>query len=270
MLFALATRVTKNSPGEREAMDLNTCYAHVAVLDAEYQWHLSPAQSEEYASFLASAASAATDNPAVLLSNYHADHRVVDALQDPGHPEHNEQWAIMRELIRKMVYKWQFSAIKDKSLEPDDLVQTAASAIARGITRFQYRSSLTTWIAQVALNVIRLAHRHGNTKGRKGDQVELTDTLADSTQIDQELGYTQLYAEIDTLLRTQGDLRLALVFRLYYVEHLKQAEIAKQLGLSIGRVSMLLKDARTLLYNDVSLRQQASDAGIIFDETHDN
>jgi RNA polymerase sigma factor (sigma-70 family) len=270
MLFALAAIVTQNSPREREAMDLNTCYAHVAVLDAEHQWHLSPAHHEEYANFLKTVAATVTETPAVLLSNYHCDHRVVDALRHPEHPEHNEQWTIMHGLIRKMVHKWQFSAIEDKSLEPDDLIQTAASAIARGIDRFQYRSSLTTWVAQVALNVIRRTHRHSNTKGRKGEQVELSDTLADSTLIDKELGYKQLYDEIDTLLRAQGDLRLAQVFRLYYVAQLKQAEIGKQLGLSTGRVSMLLKAARIILYNDVSLRQQASDAGIIFDDPLDN
>src|SRR5262245_42710198 len=69
----------------------------VAELDVEQGWGLTPQELQRYAERCAACYPRLADTSAAqfrtMLCYYHTEHRLVEALTDPSHPEHAARWS---------------------------------------------------------------------------------------------------------------------------------------------------------------------------------
>ncbi len=140
--------------------------------------------------------------------------------------------------------------------EAEDVLQETYVAAWRGLSRFEFRSSLSTWLVRIALhealerrrrrkavNMTSIEERVGNGDVGPRRLSPLRDRELDPERRAANTELRQLMeAALDSLEERQR-----LVFLLRTVEHLSTAETARCLGLSKSHVKVLLFRARRAL-----------------------
>jgi RNA polymerase sigma-70 factor (ECF subfamily) len=121
----------------------------------------------------------------------------------------------------------------------EDLYQDIFLNCFRSIGRFQFRSSLLTWLYRIALNRCLTYVR------KKRPMDELGDLPAPQTDWDRR---EKLKAIGRALSRLRGQQRLC--FHLHYIEDWKIQQISETLGCSEGAVKSHLNRARTKIKTD--------------------
>ena len=128
----------------------------------------------------------------------------------------------------------------------NDAVQNALIAVVKGLSRFDGRSSVSTWMYRIATNAaideIRRTQRRpvpvaDETLAAHGSSIDPTSEIAE--HLDQQSRLT------DALGRIPEEFRAALVLR--YVADLDYAEMAEVLDVPIGTVRSRLSRGRHLM-----------------------
>ena len=128
----------------------------------------------------------------------------------------------------------------------NDAVQNALIAVVKGLSRFDGRSSVSTWMYRIATNAaideIRRTQRRpvpvaDETLAARGSSTDPTSDIAE--HLDQQSRLT------DALSRIPEEFRAALVLR--YVADLDYAEMAEVLEVPIGTVRSRLSRGRSLM-----------------------
>ncbi len=138
----------------------------------------------------------------------------------------------------------------------DDVVQEVFVVVHNRLASFEARSSLKTWLAGIAYNVVRgYVRKPGNRAS--GDYLdEEQQLLAHGVSPAEELERKQALLVLDQLLDKMSDAQRE-VFILCEIEQLSSVEIAEVLGINENTVRTRLLAARKL-FNAGVVRQRAS------------
>jgi RNA polymerase sigma-70 factor (ECF subfamily) len=150
---------------------------------------------------------------------------------------------------RDAVYRFVRSHLGLLRDEAEDVTQDVFIEVHRGLSRFEGRSRLRTWILGVAANLCRQRRRVGLPRaGREiGGQAEAWCELpACSPGLELALERRQLQDAVRTAIESLGpDHRLVVLLR--DIEGLSYAEIAGVLQVPLGTVRSRLHNARAML-----------------------
>lgn len=125
----------------------------------------------------------------------------------------------------------------------EELTQEAFIKAWKGLPQFGFRSSLKTWLYQVAINVGRDWLRTHKNLVSTTSEYELSDT---------EENATEKKAVQEALLELDADTRSILV--LYYYEGMKQDEMSDVLGVPEGTIKSRMHAAKCKLREKLVLK----------------
>ena len=236
--------------------------SHIEALDSEHSWHLSQEQKSAYASALCHYT---PDHPSkfvlqMLITNYHADHALVNALQagDDG------SWTELYNRITAIVAtRFQYYT-RDEELPREDMVQMVGEEIYRALPSYCYASRFLTWMYAVAFHTIQRHQRFRRAAKRSGSVEsldvlgELADVPTPSTEHPETVTDDKaLLALVDGILAAQSAPRLGEIFRMWFVEDMRLWDIGERVKLDPSRVSTLLKQVRQILRSHPAIREWA-------------
>jgi RNA polymerase sigma-70 factor, ECF subfamily len=154
-------------------------------------------------------------------------------------------------------FVWRYAANRGvPAMAIDDVVQEVFVVVHNRLASFEGRSSLKTWLAGIAYNVVRgYVRKPGNRAA--GDYLdEEQQLLAHGVSPAEELERKQALLVLDQLLDKMSDVQRE-VFILCEIEQLSSVEIAEVLGINENTVRTRLLAARKL-FNAGVAREQAS------------
>ena len=154
-------------------------------------------------------------------------------------------------------FVWRYAANRGvPAMAIDDVVQEVFVVVHNRLASFEGRSSLKTWLAGIAYNVVRgYVRKPGNRAA--GDYLdEEQQLLAHGVSPAEELERKQALLVLDQLLDKMSDVQRE-VFTLCEIEQLSSVEIAEVLGINENTVRTRLLAARKL-FNAGVAREQAS------------
>lgn len=246
---------------------LTRCIATVAALNADLQWRLTDEQQRNYARVITSyIPDSCSDSQLERIAiAYHADHEQVAALRDPQHPKHHEKWQEWQRDVVRIIRHHGFAQPDGTLASLEELTQEALTALSQSLASFGFRSRLSTWAyttvgrnAQRYLKMLAAAKRTAAIESLD-DERGAAVRLIDSSRVESGAELQALQAIIHGVLAEQGNERLAMIFRLWAQEDLRLADIGQRVGLSPGRVSVLIEQARNMLHQHPELRAWMTD-----------
>jgi RNA polymerase sigma-70 factor (ECF subfamily) len=170
------------------------------------------------------------------------------AAQEPGFREIHDAY---------FGFVWRYAANRGvPAMAIDDVVQEVFVVVHNRLQSFEGRSSLKTWLAGIAYNVVRgYVRKPGNRPA--GDYLdEEQQLLAHGASPAEALERKRALEMLDHLLDKMSDVQRE-VFILCEIEQLSSVEIAEALGINENTVRTRLLAARKL-FNAGVARQQAS------------
>jgi len=244
--------------------------AIIAQLNLEEMWGLSAEMQQEYVQcvvgYLADAVALSDAQLRIRLRYYHTEHALVDALRDPAHPEHGEQWlAWTRQGLRILAAQLSGGYVAIESLlSLEDLAQEAMHDLWRGLPSFRYQSRFHTWAYTVICHCLARHYRALHTQKRNAlvqiqsleGMLSIIDMLPDrATPMPDEAALDGSFAALlRQVLARHPDNRLVPIFQLWAYEERTLRVIGEHLNLSTARVHTLLGQAIAVLRNETAIR----------------
>jgi len=250
---------------ERESLS-QRCRSCVEDLNNREEWGLYEAARVAYAVEILSRVPASSLDRQLeqVVRYYHHEHARVATLTDADHPGHATAWQWVNDEIRRVAQVKRLGWSSDRAIELDDLVQAARIEIARAIGAYHFESTLRTWLQSVTARRLLRFHRDSLAEKRAGRPESLVDAEAVTVEWDDfevRIRTKALCEQIDHILRTTGDTRLATIFRQKYIHDRSAEAIGSQFQLHPSRIRALLKQARAILAQDTGLRGWLNDDG---------
>jgi RNA polymerase sigma factor (sigma-70 family) len=252
--------------------------AIIRGVDQELGWRLDQHEQERYATDIQPyiPANCTQDQLRKIVTNYHADHTLVEALRDRRHQRYEAEWmswvAQVLPILRRAGLDWS----SDLLFDDEDLAQIARTELVRAINSFHYASRLSTWAHQVIVQSVRRAIRDRQALKRaiRPDSLEqirhVDASIGDAEHPESAAAARVLVERIAAVLEERADRRLAHMFHLWVVADLRIEEIGKIVHLHPSRVRALLLQARQILCDapeiqswreDMEDRDRAHEAG---------
>lgn len=179
--------------------------------------------------------------------------RLVREIQ-AGHPKEERFQELFRHYFPSVVHYFQ-----NRGLFPaEDLAQEVLFSVYRNVETFRFKSSVDTWVYQIAANVWKNALRSQDALKRRAEEISLEEKIErsetgglDAEPPDPANGPLELaMAEERTMLLHQALDQLPPKMRLctsLYLQGLTYREIAELTGVSFTTVKAHLKSARKRL-----------------------
>lgn len=240
---------------EYSTADREHCATTIAALNAELEWQLTADHQRFYvAALLQCGAPPSVDSDLRRLAiRFHQEHTIVEALRDRAHPQHEAVWEQWCSQALRILRHQGLGVPGDALTDIHDLAQVALEGLVRALPSFRYASRFSTWAytvishsAQCHLRDLHAAKRSGPTASI--DQPDALDVAA--PEVDQPEAHAEarvLAALIDAVLADQPDQRWRTIFQLWMYEDQRLADIARNVGISASRVSVLLDQIILLL-----------------------
>ena len=157
-------------------------------------------------------------------------------------------------------FVWRYA--RTHGVEPaslDDVVQEVFLVVHGRLSTFEQRSSLKTWIAGVAVNVVRSFRRRRNAR-RIGDPLAEADDLpAQQASAFEALELKQSLELLDDVLARMTELQRE-AFVLCELEQFPQIEVAAMLGINENTLRARLRSARLIVNEQAHLQRAAGGA----------
>lgn len=195
-----------------------------------------------------------------IISYYHTDHPLVEALLDPAHPRHSDCWSEWTQhVIRILVSKGALGeTARSGSACLEDLQQEAMADLWHGLPAFRYRSRFQTWAFTVVSRSFSRSWRTLQAQKRSAlppaQSLEAlicagAESLPDLTvpPPDDAVLAATFIELLNQALKRHPDERLQTIFHLWAAEDRTLREIGAHLHLSVARVHTLLMQAHTFL-----------------------
>lgn len=189
-----------------------------------------------------------------IITNYLKFQPQVQALIDPDHPGHDEQWQIALQRIRYIARLRGFSDTGDSAIELEDLVQTIANEFHQSLARYSYESTLETWLHSVTIRQLHRFRRDRSAAKRSAvyEPFERAELVPDPADDEAYIHGLELSERIKHILERQKDgKRLAKVFFLHALADCSTETIGKLIGRHPSRVRALLTLAREALRREL-------------------
>jgi len=175
----------------------------------------------------------------------------------PPEPMASDFAHIYREHIDFVWRYAQTHGIDRASLE--DVVQEVFLVVHGRLSTFEQRSSLKTWIAGIAVNVVRGFRRRRNAR-RLGDPLAEADELpAQQASAFDALELKQSLELLDGVLARMTELQRE-AFVLCELEQFPQVEVAAMLGINENTLRARLRSARLIVNERAELQRAARGA----------
>jgi len=244
------------------------CLQLAEELGQSQGWQLTAEQRSHYAERVAALTrgrEVGEGTLATMLSYYHTEHALVEALTERESPDHAAAWKLLERQVRALLAgKLAGGAQGDGAIGLEDLAQEAIADLWRGLQQFRYQSRLQTWVFTVAGHCLNRAIRSQRAQKRastaEAQSLELiTETLGDTLPDprvqapDEIVQGRELVQLLRQILSRHPDRRLATIMQLWAVEEHSLREIGAHLQLSVGRVHGLLAQAQAVLQANPSL-----------------
>lgn len=231
------------------------CSAMVESCNETLGWGLDKRANERYVDALIQLVDeqVAHDELRTRLVNYHADHEQVEALRDALHPQHVAAWQQWTQQILGVLRANGLAWSADAAVDLEDLAQFVRAELVRALPSYRYRSRLSSWVYQLAVqSVVRqVRYAHAAKRATRPDPL---DALAEHSGAPDPADGPELLAragllaeQVGAILAAQPDQRLGYIFYLWAVKEKSTAEIGALVQLHASRVRALLAQARQLL-----------------------
>ena len=233
-------------------------------LDEELGWKLDADAQQRYAHAIAELADVdcADSRLRTIACNYHKDHVLVMALRNSQDPGYEQAWERVAGEVVVCVRKAGLAWSQDATVDVDDLVQTARTAVFRSIGSFRFVSKFSTWLHQVVVRSIQRSIRDRKAKKRdvQPESLENVDAPVQEEHHPEAIASARaLLAEIKAILATHPDPRLVELFSLWTHDDLSMQQIGEKLHLHPSRVRALLAEARRFLQQHPNIRTWTAD-----------
>lgn len=240
---------------------LANCARVVALHSRE--WNLSSEQETSYAQAIATYTPEPYNNAQLqrIARYYHLDHQEVQALCDAQHPRHHEAWAKWSQQVLRFLHNANLDWVTDSAVDVEDLSQIALKELHESIASYHFGSRFSTWAYTVILRAARHTVRTQYAAKRNGTLVAIDDpdTVAylsnpgdDPVTLAQN---TELSKVINDILLERGGPQWVKIFQCWAQEDKRLVDIGRQVGLSTGRVSILIDQMRSLLRDHVVISE---------------
>jgi len=157
-------------------------------------------------------------------------------------------------------FVWRYA--RTHGIEPasvDDVVQEVFLVVHGRLPSFEQRSSLKTWIAGIAVNVVRSFRRRRNAR-RIGDPLAEADELpAPQASALEALELKQSLELLDGVLARMTELQRE-AFVLCELEQFSQIEVAEMLGINENTLRARLRSARLIVNEHAKWQREARGA----------
>jgi len=157
-------------------------------------------------------------------------------------------------------FVWRYA--RTHGIEPaslDDVAQEVFMVVHGRLSSFEQRSSLKTWIAGVAVNVVR-SFRRRRTARRIGDPLAEADEVpAPQASAFEALELKQSLELLDAVLARMTELQRE-AFVLCELEQFPQIEVAVMLGINENTLRARLRSARLIVNEHAKAEQSARGA----------
>ncbi len=242
------------------------CLTVLAALCEEHGWTLSDEQRQQYVSAITVLLTSEERDGELRkrLYFYHLDHDLVASLRHAEHPEHAAIWKDWCSSAVRIVRHTGFADADNPLLAAEDLAQIALEQLIRSLPNYSYRSRFTTWAYPI---IVRAAQRQWEalqSAKRRGAAVSLQSLTTESEPESGTIDHPEILAQARALaelaqqvLADSKDTRLAYIFELWALHDQRLQDIAHAIGLNSSRISVLLKEARSLLQANQSIRAWA-------------
>lgn len=243
------------------------CATMVAALNTELSWHLNRDDQQRYTESLLHYLPVPCSDAQLrqLVTCYHLDHALVQALQDRQHEQHNAIWQSWMPQVIRILRHTGLTNSDDLSFDAEDLAQVARAELARALPGFRYASRFSTWAHQVIIHSVQRTLRDARAAKRAGYPASLEQFSHIDAPIPDEdhpeilVAAQELAALIDTVLAEQADPRLVSIFKLWAEADLAVPEVGRRVGLSAARIRVLLHQIRHLLQHHPAIKAWLSD-----------
>jgi len=176
-------------------------------------------------------------------------------------PEDEREFQNIYALFNEKIHRYLARMINET--EAEDLTQEVFVKISRGLKDFEKKSSLTTWIYQIATNTAldRLRalslQKEASDIQRENEEGEVGDTYLQAKDHKPSLEATLIKREMNDCIRSiveglQENYRTVLVLSDF--EELTNAEITDILGISLDTVKIRLHRVRTRLRKQLKVQ----------------
>jgi RNA polymerase sigma factor (sigma-70 family) len=236
-------------------------------IDRELCWQLGAQGQASYAKNLRKhiPEQCTEDQLRKIVSNYHADHVLVAALQDDQHPQHEAAWTAWVAQVLPILHRAGLDWSSDLLFDDQDLAQIARAELVQAIGSFHFASRFSTWahnvIVQSARRVIRdsRALKRAIRPASLDQQTQVDVAIGDSEHPEAAAAAHMLAERVAAILVAQADQRLAQIFYLWAVADLRVEAISKIVHLHPSRVRVLLVQARQILRDAPEIRSWRED-----------
>jgi RNA polymerase sigma factor (sigma-70 family) len=240
---------------------LADCVRVVALLGRE--WNLSSEQETAYAQAIAAYIPEPYNDAQLqrLVRYYYLDHQEVQALRDAQNLGHQEAWAQWPQQALRFLRDANLDWVSDSAVDVEDLVQIALKELHVAIASYHFSSRFSTWAYTVILRAARHTVRAQHAAKRRGTLIAIDDPETAtylSMHSDDPAVMAQsaaLITVINGILAERGGPRWVEIFQCWAQEDKRLVDIGQQVGLSAGRVSMLLDQMLRLLRDHVDIRE---------------
>jgi RNA polymerase sigma factor (sigma-70 family) len=238
------------------------CLAAAVQLNQANAWALAPDELHRYASALAArwpeAGSAPDASILRALAAYHADHLLVEALQEPGHHAHADAWtAWSRRSLELMTFRAiGYPGADHADAEAADVAQEALLDLWRGLPTFRYQSRFATWATTILAHALSRYRRARSAEKRaaaaQARSLEAMQAFgaaiaSDGPSLDEIAAGREIQHLARQILGRHDDPRLGLAFERAVLGGQSLREIAAALDVSPARVHGLVRQATELI-----------------------
>lgn len=146
----------------------------------------------------------------------------------------NEAAYILVEKYRRFVFSVALRYTNSYD-DAEDLAQETFIKAFENLHKFEFKSSLQTWLYRIAVNTFLNSKkkRSVSTILQKEQTLQLDDIYVNNDNPEKELEYKQLLEEFEKALNSLPEKQRE-VFALRYFDEMKYEEIAELLGLTVG------------------------------------
>ncbi|MCP5041040.1 MAG: RNA polymerase sigma factor [bacterium] len=162
------------------------------------------------------------------------------------------------ERYERRIYFFALKRMSDPS-DAEDVTQEVFLQVFRGLSKFEGRSTLLTWMFGIAHNQICRRYRRRRPICASLDSDEVDRLSCDETPADQQIDFVRILRNCSRVLEEKVPQQQREAFEQRYIENRSTREIAENMGKSPQAIKIsLFRTRRTLADNNRKLPQVLS------------
>lgn len=165
----------------------------------------------------------------------------------------DEAFIELHERYERRIYFFALKRMSDSS-DAEDVTQEVFLQVYRGLSKFEGRSSLLTWMFGIAHNQVCRRYRRRRPMVQSLESDEVNELASGETPADQRTDFVRILRNCGRVLQEKVPEQQRKAFELRYIENQSTREIAENMGKSPQAIKIsLFRTRRTLSDNNRKL-----------------